>query len=108
MLNRVGLHDKFWQGLMDFVDEEMVPKYKELLNGKFLQNEAGVTASEDADDAFFGILETLLQSAVTDPKKVGKRPKYYYIYFDHSQTESSSVRIHFILYLHEYSFGSAS
>ena len=75
-MNRVGLHDKFWQGLMDFLDEEMVPKYKELLNGKFLQ-----------DDAFFGILETLLQSAVTESKKVGKHPKYYYIYFDHSQTE---------------------
>ena len=52
------MYDKFWQELMDCVDKEMEPKYKELLNGKFLQNEAGVDVSEDADDAFFGIIYT--------------------------------------------------
>ncbi len=59
MLNRVGMHDKFWQELMDCVDKEMEPKYKELLNGKFLQNEAGVAVSEDADDAYFWITRNI-------------------------------------------------
>ncbi len=52
----------------------MVPKYKELLNGKLLQNEAGVAVSEDTDHAFFGIL----QSTITDPNKGGKTSLKFY------------------------------
>lgn len=71
MLQHIGLHELCWDGLMAFMQEEMVPKYKDLMNGKFTEDEVcDDEVCDDEDGAFFVVLETLLQSVTENPKKV--------------------------------------